>query len=92
MAKNRDCPVCGSPIMFSYIKPQQNFDIINGEIVQDKNTELWTCKDPYLEFQCTLDITHDLHTTSIVEENIHAQLYWEEAITEEFYEKIFPHL
>ena len=69
MIKSRDCPVCGGPIMFSYVRPDFDFDIEDGKIVRDTNKDLWHGKDPYLDFYCTNDRTHDLNQPSLVDES-----------------------
>jgi len=78
--------------MFSYITPELNFYVEDGEIVRDTNNDLWEGKDPYLKFRCTNDITHDLNTAPSIVEYLHIQNTWESDISREFYDKIFPDL
>lgn len=92
MIKSRDCPICGGPIMFSYVRPEFEFNIEDGKIVRDSNQDLWNGKDPYLDFHCSNDGTHDLEGPLLVDASHLAQTEWEESISEEFYEKIFPDL
>lgn len=92
MIKPRDCPVCGGPIMFRYVRPNFDFDIEDGKIVRDKNKDLWDGTEPHLDFHCTNDRTHELNQPSLVDESFNSQAEWEETIEEEFYEKIFPDL
>lgn len=92
MIKPRDCPVCGGPIMFTYVRPSFEFYIEDGEIVRDTNKDLWDGKDPYLEFRCINDLTHDLEKIQLIDPSSTAQAEWEETVREEFYQKIFPDL
>jgi len=92
MAKSRDCPVCSGPIMFSYVRPDFDFDIEDGKIVRDTNKDLWDGKDPYLHFYCTHDKTHDLAHPTLLDASHLSQSNWEQEIITEFYEKIFPDL
>lgn len=92
MIKSRDCPVCGGPIMFSYVRPDFEFYIENGKIVRDKNEDLWFEKDPYLGFHCSNDRNHDLEQPQLTDPKSDSQLDWQQTIREEFYAKIYPDL
>ena len=93
MAESRDCPVCGSPIMFKYVRPDFDFYISkDGTIKRDTNNDLWEGKDPYLIFHCTSDMLHDLYSCPSNTECLDFQNKWEESINKEFYDKIFPDL
>jgi hypothetical protein len=92
MAEPRDCPVCGGPIMITYIRPDFDFYIEDGKIQRDTNGDLWYGKDPYLEFYCTNDKTHDLEQDLSIVEHRNAQQEWQEDVQKEFYEKIFGEL
>lgn len=90
MIESRNCPVCGGPVMITYIRPSFDFYIEDGKIERDTNKDLWHGKDPYLDFHCTNDRTHNLHIGPSIVESMNAQIDWEEKVTEYFYEKIWP--
>jgi len=93
MIKPRDCPVCGGPIMFTYVRPDFIFYIDeDGEINRDSNQDLWHGKDPFLKFHCGNDMTHNLEEIQLMDPTTSSQSDWEEAVEEEFYQKIFPEL
>jgi hypothetical protein len=90
MIEKKVCPKCGTEIAFSYVRPDYIFDIIDGKIERDENQDLWIGKDPYLEFYCGGDRTHNLE--HIDPHNEKDFILWTETVEREFYEKIFPDL
>jgi len=92
MIHQRDCPICGGQVMFSYVRPDYDFYINeDGSIERDSNKDLFEGQ-PHLEFYCENDRTHDLNAAPSITEYRHSQQIWEEKVTEEFYKNIFPHL
>ena len=91
MIRSRICPICGGDLMFSYVRPDFDFYIKDDKIEIDENRHLWE-GNPHLEFYCSFDKEHDITKPSLVDATIFEQTKWEEKITEEFYEKIFPDL
>lgn len=92
MAKSRDCPICGGQIMFTYVRPDFEFYIEGGKIKRDTNTDLWHGKNPYLEFHCTNDRTHDLNQPALVDPSLFEQQEWEEDVENEFYATVYHDL
>ncbi len=87
MITDKNCPVCGGFIAFSYVRPNYDFYILDGKIEQDTNKELWDGTDSHLDFYCSNDRTH------MSDDLLNAKFtMWIEQIKKEFYEKIFPHL
>jgi len=90
--EQRDCPICGGPIMFSYVRPALDFYFSeNGKIERDNNKDLWE-GTAHLEFYCSNDRTHELNDPPPISEYRHAHQKWEEKVIKHFYEFIFPEL
>ena len=91
MIENKCCPICGADIAFSYVRPDYDFDIIDGKIERDTNKQLWD-GDLHFEFYCGFDRVHDIDTGYSCFEDERDFHMWTEVVEKEFYEKIFPEL
>jgi len=83
MIKERQCPICGSPISFQVVTLDRNFYILNGEIEEDTNNQAWEFEG--LVFHCSNDMEHDLHTGDLLVDE--KQRKWEKHIEEELHKK-----
>lgn len=88
MIFDKGCPVCGGQIAFSYVRPTYDFYIADGKIKRDTNKDLWDGVDPYLDYYCTNDKTHDLEGDPTDD----SFSKWKEEVEREFYNTMFPHL
>lgn len=84
--EKRYCPECNGEILFTYVHPNQSYKIENGEFIRNDGWAGIMSDNPYFDFYCSNDRTHDISNSSIIDsKNIDR---WMEEIEDEFYRTI----
>jgi len=91
--ESRDCSICGGPIMFTYVHPDNDFYIENGKIERDRNNDIYSATHPYVEFRCVNDITHDIEHKTIADDPEDDSLMdWMIKVENIFFKDVLPYL
>jgi hypothetical protein len=87
MITSRNCPECGSEIIFSYGTPIRHykigFGIKDGKFIRDDAWEGPVYDNPIFDFYCSNDKSHDIEQATVIYEQTFDE--WEEEIQDEFY-------
>jgi hypothetical protein len=85
MITKRNCPECGSEIVFSYETPSRCYAIKDGKIARDDAWEGPTYDSPTIYFYCSNDRSHDIEQSTVIYEKTFDE--WQEEIQDEFYKQ-----
>ena len=86
MIEKRYCPQCSHEIVFTYVHPNQSYRIEDGKFKRDDAWQGIMSDNPYFDFYCSNDRTHNIETPSIVDSKDIEE--WMEEIEDEFHRTI----